>query len=523
MEQSLTNRKRNQLFIHLFGCASILHFLINMLVDFNAAIYSPAFGFISYLILLGLHHTHVNEQIIQVLVLIFMNVYIFILNFESLSSVTIIFFVIPIIASALYYNTFQIISLGIITAIEALLLAFVFDELSGRAHMDYINLSLFVFIFSVLVLTISHSIYFSKVWHQIEQKNDMMEKALISREGYLQLFFETAKDAIAVFDTNNKVITFNPAFEELYGWSAEECIGKTIPMVPKEHSQEAHIRTREVQQGKSYSLVETQDIKKDGTLVDVQITLSPITDEEGNVIATSVISRDITYQKETEKLILQSEKLKVAGEIAAGVAHEIRNPMTVISGFVQMMQTGKEFPYKEYTELIQSEIERINLIISEFLVLAKPQASVYKKTSINKILSDIVILFGPEFNLQSVFIGGNWKSHDAFILGEEHRIKQVFINLFKNAIDAIDRNGEISLNVRVDAADSVSIEVMDNGNGIPEEVVNRAFEPFYTTKATGTGLGLLISQKIIQDHGGSMTIKSVEGSGTTVTVTLPKA
>src|SRR5690606_12502916 len=108
---------------------------------------------------------------------------------------------------------------------------------------------------------------------------------------------------------------------------------------------------------------------------------------------------------------MQSEKLKVAGEIAAGVAHEIRNPMTVISGFVQMMQSDKEFPYKEYTQLIQSEIERINLIISEFLVLAKPQASVYKKISINKILTDIVILFGPEFNLHGVSIGGNWKSH----------------------------------------------------------------------------------------------------------------
>lgn len=522
MAQSSTNRKRNQLFIHLFGWASILHFFINMVVEFNVAFYSPLFGCISYLVLLGLHYARVNEQIIQILVLVFMNSYIFILNFESLSPVTIIFFAIPIIASALYYNTVQIISLGIITAIESLLLAFVFNELNGRADMHYINFSLFIFILSVLVLTISHSIYFSRVWLQIEQKNHMMEKALISKEGYLQLFFETAKDAIAVFDADNKIISINPAFEELYGWSAEECIGKTIPMVPEERLEEAQIRTVEVQQGKSYSLLETQDIKKDGTLVHVQITLSPIIDAGGNVIATSVISRDISYQKETEKLILQSEKLKVAGEIAAGVAHEIRNPMTVISGFVQMMQSDKEFPYKEYTQLIQSEIERINLIISEFLVLAKPQASIYKKTSINKILTDIVLLFGPEFNMHGISIKGNWKLHDAFILGEEHRIKQVFINMFKNAIDAIDRNGEISLNVRVDAEHSVAIDMYDNGAGISDEELSRVFEPFYTTKATGTGLGLLISQKIIQDHGGSMTIKSIQDCGTTVTVVLPQ-
>ncbi|CEG22296.1 Sporulation kinase A [Planococcus massiliensis] len=521
MEPLSSNIKRNQLFIYLYGCAALLHLFGRWLFTPETGYASPIFGLLTFGILWMLHTLQLNVRLIQILILASMNIYVFMLNFESLSAVTVIYFVIPIIASALYYDTFPNIVFGFITFTEILLLAFVFNELDGRASITYIHVSLFTFVSSVLILTTIHSIYFSRIWSQLEQKNKTMEKALISKEGYLQLFFETAKDAIAVYDSNNRIIAINPAFEKLYGWTSEECIGEPLRLYPLENAENAEYRTRHVQEGGSYSLLETEDVKKDGTRFLAQITLSPITDQNGNVVATSVISRDISYQKEAEKLILQSEKLKLAGEIAAGVAHEIRNPMTVISGFVQMMQSDPDYPYKEYTKLIRSELDRINLIISEFLVLAKPQASSFKKVSLRKILDETIALFGPELNLHGILFDYCWELEDFIIEGEEHRIKQVLINLMKNAIEASQNPGEISLIVELRDENSVAIQLQDHGKGISKEEFGQIFEPFYTTKETGTGLGLIVSQKIIQEHGGTLTIESEPGCGTLVTVILP--
>lgn len=524
MERTATNRYRNRLFIHLFGLAQLLHALIHIVTGKDLPYYSIAFGAMSYLLLLEFYRMKMNERWLEIMILLLMNLAVFVLNFETVAAVNIVYFAIPIVASALYYDTLPIIGLGILTSVEILLLAFVFDQLGGRESMFYVNLTLFVFISLVLGMTILHSIFFRKVWTRIEKKNESMERALLSKEGYLHLFFETAKDAIAVFDANNKIIAINPAFEELYGWTQEECLGRSLPLVPADRYEEVAERTLRVQQGESFSLLETQDLKKDGSRFDVQITLSPITDEAGNVIATSVISRDISYKKDAEKLILQAEKLKLTGEIAAGVAHEIRNPMTVISGFVQMMDSDAEYPYKDYTKLIHSEIERINLIIGEFLVLAKPQPSYIRTISLRKVMGDIIMLFGPEMNMRGISFAAQWEQEDYFVKGEEHQLKQVFINLLKNAIEAIDdpeKAGKIELIVDGHSGSLVSLRLRDNGAGIPEDTLAMIFEPFYTTKANGTGLGLLISQKIIQEHSGTLTIESPEGSGTVATALLP--
>lgn len=509
------------LFIMMIGAGSFVHIISNRVLEFHEVVYSAYFGILACLFLYMLLHFRINESLLRILILLSMNIYIFILNFESISSIMVIYFVIPIIASIFYNEIFPLVFLGAITITEVVLLAYVFDQMSGYAPLPYIHSSLFVFLSLIILLSLFHTIYFNRLWKQMQHKSNDMERALLTKKGYLQLFFENAKDAIAVFDSNNRIIAINPAFEELYGWSIEDCIGETIQLVPPEFIHEASQRRNRILQGESFSLLETEDIKKDGTRFNAQITLSPIYDETGVLVATSVISRDISYLKESEKMILQTEKLKLAGEIAAGVAHEIRNPMTVISGFIQLMQQEPNYRYKEYTKLIQSELERINLIISEFLVLAKPQAQVTKKFGLRKILNDVAFLFGPEFNLHNVQYKDSWQSEEFEIEGEEHQIKQVFINLLKNSIEAMDNKGEILLSIKEYKRNSVKIELQDTGNGISPEDVERIFEPFYTTKPTGTGLGLLISEKIIREHGGTLSIRSEAGIGTTAIIILP--
>ncbi|MDN5708961.1 MAG: ATP-binding protein [Planococcus sp. (in: firmicutes)] len=518
MERSLTIRKRNQLFIHLFGFGSLAHLVLNYFVDFNASIIAPIFGMLAYSVLFTLLYTKLPPSRLRFAILFALNAYILILQFESLSFVTAIYFIIPIVAASLYNDTRSIIALSLLTIIEVALLTFVFGRFQTSGSLEYIHVSMLMFFGLVMLLTILHSFYFSNYWRQLELRNASMEKALTSKEGYLDLFFQAAKDAIAVFDFEGRIIAINPAFVQLYGWTAEECLGKVLALYPPEHAEAAELRAEKVRQGESFTL-ETDDIKKDGTRFPAQITLSPIFDSQGEVIATSVISRDISYRKETERMLLQTEKLKMAGEIAAGVAHEIRNPMTVISGFVQMMHNDPNHRYPSYTSLMQSELDRINLIISEFLILAKPQASQKKQLDIGKILDECIFLFGPEFVLHDISVKAEISG--PFIAeGEEHHLKQVFINLLKNAIEAMEDGGILRITAIRDET-VLKVHFKDDGPGIPPQLVERVFEPFYTTKATGTGLGLLISQKITQEHGGSLAIDNTEEKGACVIVTLP--
>lgn len=521
MKLSNSNHQKDRFFLHLFGFFSVVHIILISIIPYHNIFLAPVFGIIVYLSLFLLRR-RITGNALRAVLLYAMNIYLFILNMESLSALTLIYFVLPLITAALANEFRPMIILTGATFIEIPVLILFFDQLARTPSPYYNHLSIFTFIFIVLLLTFLHTFYFSHLWQQLQDRNRSMEKALISREGYLQLFFETAKDAMAVFDKNNRVIAVNPAFEKLYGYSAKDSFGKKIKPYPPEKEEIADLQALELLKGKSFTLLDTVDMKKDGTKFHAQITLSPIFDIDGEVIATSVISRDISYQKESEQLLLQSEKLKLAGEIAAGVAHEIRNPMTVISGFVQIMQQDPKHPYPAYTQLIHSELERINLIISEFLVLAKPQAPVIKSFSLRKLIDNLTLLFSSEFNLKSIIFKDEWDGEPDYILsGEENSLKQVFINLLKNSVEAIDSGGTITLSITSGNSGMVCINISDNGIGMPPESLNRIFEPFYTTKENGTGLGLLISQKIVQDHGGSLKLESAPDRGTAAEVQLP--
>ncbi len=459
--------------------------------------------------------------ILQVLILIGLNGYILYINLDTPYYIHILLFVYPLFVASLYHSIVPSLILLPITMIEIIyLFQTSFHQFSET--LEFGDLYIVLLFLSMLSLTaVFHSLFMQKTWTQLEKHKTSLEQALDSRDGYLHMFFENAKDSIAVFDLNSQIIEINPAFELMYGWSRQESIGNRIPLVPPENVEESHHRIEKVLRGESFYLFETKHMKKNGTFFDAQITLSPIHDMNKNMVAMSVITRDISYRKEAEKLIVQSAKLKLAGEIAAGVAHEIRNPMTVISGFIQMMNGDHQNPYKDYTKLIESELERINLIISEFLILAKPHVKTAKEFHLQSILQDIVLLFSPEFNLRSIILKESWHIPDVIIEGEQNQLKQVFINIIKNAIESFKSDGILHISTDFEEEDFVGIHIEDNGEGMTQEVVSQIFEPFFTTKSAGTGLGMMISQKIIQEHGGKIVINSQINKGTIVSIYLP--
>jgi PAS domain S-box-containing protein len=265
--------------------------------------------------------------------------------------------------------------------------------------------------------------------------------------------------------------------------------------------------------------IEYRIIKVDGTQINVYEQAEVFFDANGNVERKIGTIQDITERKNTEERLQNSEKLSVVGQLAAGVAHEIRNPLTSLRGFIQLLQAGMQG--KEYYTIMLDELDRIEFIVSEFLNLAKPQAVTYEKNHPIELLNDVIILLKTETNLNNIAIVESFQDNIPCIYCEKNQIKQVLINIFKNAIESMHNGGKITVSTRLSSFNDLVICIKDQGVGIPTSRLEKLGEPFYSTKEKGTGLGLMICQKIIESHGGKITYESIENKGTTVTINLP--
>ncbi|HEU4964059.1 MAG TPA: ATP-binding protein [Bacilli bacterium] len=245
----------------------------------------------------------------------------------------------------------------------------------------------------------------------------------------------------------------------------------------------------------------------------------------------ALVGLRVTYRRELERQteakatfrqLVQTDKLNVVGELAAGIAHEIRNPLTSLRGFVQLLQTEtKPEQVKQYSTIMLGEIDRINLIVSELLLLAKPEQLNIVRKSVSELLDQTITLMNTQAILYNIEISVDATEVAGLEIDcEENKLKQVFINLLKNAIEAMPQGGHIAITAdRLD--DKVLIRFSDQGCGIPPEHLPKLGQAFFTSKEKGTGLGLMISYSIIENHKGCMHIDSEAGQGTVVEIRLP--
>ncbi|MBN8192274.1 PAS domain S-box protein [Bacillus sp. NTK074B] len=241
-----------------------------------------------------------------------------------------------------------------------------------------------------------------------------------------------------------------------------------------------------------------------------------------NVTGIFAITRDITHIKENEEMVVASEKLSVIGQLAAAVAHEIRNPLTSLKGFIQLMQSTNTINHN-HLDIMLSEVDRIDLISGEMLILGKQQEIHFLYERLDDILRQVLVLMEAQAHLDNVSISyENLSEEPLYVLGESNQLKQVFINIIKNAVESIPegRSGEVSITLVRNGTDAHVI-VKDNGVGMEPERIEHLGEPFYSTKEKGTGLGLAVCQKIIERHKGHIHFKSEKRKGTAVEITLP--
>jgi PAS domain S-box-containing protein len=345
---------------------------------------------------------------------------------------------------------------------------------------------------------------------------------------------ESSDDAMFTGDVNGIITSWNRGAEELYGYSAAEAIGMPVDILgPPERPEEVPEITKKVMRGEPIQHHASERIRKNGTPVAVDISLSPIRNERGEVIGASSIAHDITSQKRAEEALRRNEKLATAGRLAAAVAHEINNPLDAVTNLIYL---SRHHPEKrdQYLEMAEREVQRIAAVAQQMLGFVR-ESSLPSPLNVAATLDDVLTLYLRQFSEKHIQVGKRLNP-TAEIHGFAGELRQLFSNLILNALDALDDGGRLTLRVTPGhdwSSDNgsgtcragVRITIADNGGGIPQSELPRIFEPFYSTKGdAGTGLGLWLSHGIVQKHEGSIRVRSrttTGSSGTVFSVFLP--
>ncbi len=332
---------------------------------------------------------------------------------------------------------------------------------------------------------------------------------------------------IQITSTEGKMIYVNPAFEHITGYSREELIGQNPNKLNSgKHGKEFWKKVwMKINTGQQW-VGQIQNRKKNGELFYSELVISPIVDEQHAVIGFLGAHRDITDQKILERQVVRSQKMETFGTLAAGIAHEVGNPLTSISSLVQVVQRQTEDDFvQEKLELVKNQINRIAKIIRELVDFSRPSTHEVKEVSINLVVREALNIVQYGKKARSIKLNVALEENLPFVLAVHDQVLQVFLNILMNAVDASMGNPDSSISILTKQSDEkVEITISDNGTGIAEHHLGKVFDPFFTTKEVGkgTGLGLWVSLGIIRNFGGDIHVESELGKGTTFNVRLPK-
>ncbi|WP_181592896.1 PAS domain S-box protein [Paenibacillus sp. YN15] len=343
------------------------------------------------------------------------------------------------------------------------------------------------------------------------------EEKLRNSEELYRLISENSQDFITLSDANGCIYYVSPGVRHLLGYEPEEMMGKQRSF----YYHPEHRKDAEMPPGKDMHIATVRCLHKNGHYVWIEVSTKLVCDEKGNMTKQLGIGRDMTDRMAAEEIVLRSEKLTLTGQLAAGIAHEIRNPLTAIKGFLQLLDGG--FPLrKDHVAVMSSELMRIESILNELLLLAKPHELKFYQRDVNQIIHQVVTLMETEANMKNVVLSF-WPWEGSIpVACDENQLKQVFINFIKNGMESMPDGGELYVHTEIRDQKAL-VTFKDFGTGIPEDVLARIGQPFLTTKEKGTGLGLAVSFSIIENHNGTVMVKSELGKGTVFTVQLPLA
>lgn len=347
---------------------------------------------------------------------------------------------------------------------------------------------------------------------------------------FLAAIVESSDDAIIAESLEGLITSWNSGAEKMFGYPREDAIGQSVSILHSEGDSEELAAILElIRQGRSASHFESTRRRRDGTVISVSVSVSPIRDENNKVIGAAKIIRDITDRKHAEAVIRRTEKLAVAGRLAASVAHEINNPLAALTNLLYLLK-GENLSEQgsEFLSMAESELERVAHITTQalgFYQESRP-ASPHR---VHPIIAQALAIHQHRIDTSHIEVEKQCEESISIIC-HDGEIRQVFVNLIGNALDALDGEGHLCIRVKVvpdsmKRSASIRVLISDNGPGITKEILGRLFEPFTTTKGqTRTGLGLWMCERILIRHHGQIKIKTSqhrERHGTIVCVWLP--
>jgi PAS domain S-box-containing protein len=367
----------------------------------------------------------------------------------------------------------------------------------------------------------------AKIVRDITRQNKLEEAAR-----RLAAIVESSDDAIASKDMNGIITSWNRSAEKLFGYKAEEIIGKHVTtIIPPELHHDEYTILSKIRRGERIDHFETIRLRKDGERVEVSLTISPVKDENGNVVGAAKIIRNITENNKIERALQTTEKLAAAGRMAATVAHEINNPLEAVTNLVYLAKRdlANHDRVASYLEMASRELDRVAHITRQTLGFYRDTSSPVA-LKVTETLDDLLLLYEGRFQSRNIKVTRQYRSgmEITALAGE---VRQAFSNLITNAIDAMPGGGKLVLRVSQShewkrfRVPGVRITILDTGSGIEPRHRKNMFQPFFTTKAdVGTGLGLWITKSIVEKHGGTIRVRSRTGSdmhGTAFSLFLP--
>jgi PAS domain S-box-containing protein len=357
---------------------------------------------------------------------------------------------------------------------------------------------------------------------ELQSRNEVLE----ATRDFLSQIIDGAAEAIVTLDAAGRVTSWNPAAHEIYGWAAEEMLGQAaaerlLPDLPEVRAR-AERMERRLKAGETLRDYEAQHVRKDGKRIDVRMTRSPLSDGDGVFQGSIGIVRDVTLVNEMEARLAEQQQLAAVGELAAVVAHEVRNPLAGIRGGCEILLEGYppgETRHEIGTEVIH-QVDRLNHLVQDLLLYARPRALDASLADLHQVVDHCLRLVREDPRAAAVDVVRTFDPDIPPLPLDVRQMEQVFLNILQNAVQAINGPGRILLSTRR-AGSRVEVVVRDSGPGMTAATLERIFKPFFTTKAQGTGLGLAIVRNIVHAHGGTIQACTLEGGGAEFVIGLP--
>lgn len=372
-------------------------------------------------------------------------------------------------------------------------------------------------------MAIENARLYRKLEGRIEAANEELKQnvtALTEMKNFNDSILQNMSNGLITVDMNGNIVYLNSAAEAILGYESQAIQGKPIKDM---FGDLGLVASETLQKSRGFAFHKTEVCKKTGDEISIEVSTSLLKDEIGNTTGVVMLFTDLTERKEMEQQIRRADKLATLGQLAAGIAHEIRNPLAGISGAVQILRDDAESDSRR--EIHSEIIERINTLdsaIANFLRLARPAPLQLSPTDMNAIVQSVLFLVSKQAEQQGISIVEEYDDSLPIIMADSEQIQQVILNIALNSLQAIEEvGGRIMFTTsQVSGPGRIVVEISDTGIGIPADRLKQIFDPYFTTKGEGTGLGLSIAQRIVEEHGGNISVESEVGKGTVFRVEL---